>query len=173
MMDTIFLIGYMGSGKTMVGRSLSKSNNYNFYDLDKFIELNEKKSISEIFTNKNEVYFREIESKYLNQLISIKEKKIISTGGGTPCYSNNIDLINNNSVSIYLKASVDTLVKRLKDAQINRPLISHLKDTNELKDFISKHLFERNYFYEKAKIKIKTDDLKLREIINLIIGSLA
>jgi shikimate kinase len=157
----------------MVGRSLSKSINYNFYDLDKFIELNEKKSISEIFTHKNEVYFREIESKYLNQLISIKEKKIISTGGGTPCYSNNIDLINNNSVSIYLKASVDTLVKRLKDAQINRPLISHLKDTNELKDFISKHLFERNYFYEKAKIKIKTDDLKLREIINLIIGSLA
>ena len=68
-----------------------------------------------------------LRSKYLNQLISIKEKKIISTGGGTPCYSNNIDLINNNSVSIYLKASVDTLVKRLKDAKINRPLISHLK----------------------------------------------
>ena len=74
---------------------------------------------------------------------------------------------------MYKRQSVDTLVKRLKDAQINRPLISHLKDTNELKDFISKHLFERNYFYEKAKIKIKTDDLKLREIINLIIGSLA
>lgn len=173
MIDTIFLIGYMGSGKTVVGKSLSKSINYNFYDLDKFIELNEKKSISEIFTHNNEVYFREIESKYLNQLISIKEKKIISTGGGTPCYSNNIDLINDNSVSIYLKASVDTLVKRLEDAKINRPLISHLKDTNELKDFISKHLFERNYFYEKAKIKIKTDDLKLGEITNLIIGSLA
>ena len=173
MMDTIFLIGYMGSGKTVVGKSLSKSINYNFYDLDKFIELNEKKSISEIFRLKNEIYFREIESKYLNELISVKEKKIISTGGGTPCYSNNIDLINNNSVSIYLKASVDTLVKRLNDAKINRPLISHLKDKNELKDFISKHLFERNYFYEKAKIKIKTDDLKLSEIINLIIGSLA
>lgn len=172
-MDTIFLIGYMGSGKTLVGRSLSESINYNFYDLDKYIEQNEKKSISEIFMHKNEVYFREIESKYLNQLISINEKKIISTGGGTPCYSNNIDLINKNSVSIYLKASVDTLVNRLKDAQINRPLISHLKDTTELKDFISKHLFERNYFYEKAKIKIITDDLKLREIINLIVGSLA
>ena len=89
------------------------------------------------------------------------------------CYKNNIELINNNSVSIYLKASVDTLVKRLKDAKINRPLISHLKDRNELKDFISKHLFERNYFYEKAEIKIKTDDLKLGEITNLIIGSLA
>ena len=173
MMDTIFLIGYMGSGKTVVGKLLSKSINYNFYDLDKFIELNEKKSISEIFRLKNEIYFREIESKYLNELISVKEKKIISTGGGTPCYSNNIDLINNNSVSIYLKASVDTLVKRLNDAKINRPLISHLKDKSELKDFISKHLFERNYFYEKAKIKIKTDDLKLGEIINLIIGSLA
>jgi len=173
MMDTIFLIGYMGSGKTVVGKLLSKSINYNFYDLDKFIELNEKKSISEIFRLKNEIYFREIESKYLNELISVKEKKIISTGGGTPCYSNNIDLINNNSVSIYLKASVDTLVKRLNDAKINRPLISHLKDKSELKDFISKHLFERNYFYEKAKIKIKTDDLKLSEIINLIIGSLA
>ena len=77
-MDTIFLIGYMGSGKTVVGKSLSKSINYNFYDLDKFIELNEKKSISEIFTHKNEVYFRKIESEYLNQLISIKEKFALS-----------------------------------------------------------------------------------------------
>ena len=79
--NTIFLIGYMGAGKTVIGKSLSKKINYKFYDLDNYIEIKEGKKIPEIFNQKNEVYFRKIENKYLDHLSSINEKKIISTGG--------------------------------------------------------------------------------------------
>ena len=111
--NTIFLIGYMGAGKSVIGKSLSKKINYKFYDLDDYIEIKEGKKVSDIFDQENEVYFRKIENKYLDQLSSKKEKKIISTGGGTPCFDNNLDIILNstNSLSIYLKANVNTLVK--------------------------------------------------------------
>ena len=168
--NTIFLIGYMGVGKTVVGKSLSKKINYKFYDLDNYIEIKEGKKVSEIFNQENEVYFRKIENKYLNNLSSTKEKKIISTGGGTPCFDNNLSIIqdSSNSLSIYLKANVDTLVNRLKNSIDKRPLISHLKDDKELRDFITKHLFERSFYYEKSDIKIKTDDLAIKDIIKLI-----
>ena len=106
--NTIFLIGYMGAGKSVIGKSLSKKINYKFYDLDDYIEIKEGKKLSDIFDQENEVYFRKIENKYLDQLSSKKEKKIISTGGGTPCFDNNLDIILNstNSLSIYLKANV-------------------------------------------------------------------
>ena len=79
MVNTIFLIGYMGAGKTVIGKALSKSLNYNFYDLDNFIELEEKKKISEIFDDHNEVYFRNLENKYLKILSQKKDKKVINT----------------------------------------------------------------------------------------------
>ena len=161
--NTIFLIGYMGAGKSVIGKSLSKKINYKFYDLDDYIEIKEGKKVSDIFDQENEVYFRKIENKYLDQLSSKKEKKIISTGGGTPCFDNNLDIILNstNSLSIYLKANVNTLVKRLKNSIAKRPLISHLKDDEDLRDFVSKHLFERSFFYEKSDVKIITDDIEV------------
>ena len=168
--NTIFLTGYMGAGKTLIGKSLSKKINYKFYDLDNYIEIKEGKKVSEIFNQKNEVYFRKIENKYLNQLSSKNEKKIISIGGGTPCFKNNLNIIQDtsDSLSIYLKANVNTLVSRLKNSINKRPLISHLKDDQELRDFITKHLFERSFYYEKSDIKIKTDDLELNDIVKLI-----
>ena len=95
--NTIFLIGYMGAGKSVIGKSLSKKINYKFYDLDDYIEIKEGKKVSDIFDQENEVYFRKIENKYLDQLSSKKEKKIISTGGGTPCFENNLDIIMNST----------------------------------------------------------------------------
>ncbi len=168
--NTIFLIGYMGAGKSVIGKSLSKKINYKFYDLDDYIEIKEGKKVSDIFDQENEVYFRKIENKYLDQLSSKKEKKIISTGGGTPGVYNNLDIILNstNSLSIYLKANVNTLVKRLKNSIAKRPLISHLKDDEDLRDFISKHLFERSFFYEKSDVKIITDDIEVNDTIKLI-----
>jgi len=167
---TIFLTGYMGAGKTLIGKSLSKKINYKFYDLDNYIEIKEGKKVSEIFNQKNEVYFRKIENKYLDQLSSKNEKKIISTGGGTPCFKNNLNLIQNtpDSLSIYLKANVNTLVQRLKNSITKRPLILHLKNDQELRDFITKHLFERSFYYEKSDVKIKTDDIELSDIVKLI-----
>ena len=164
----------MGAGKTVIGKSLSKSINYEFYDLDNFIELGEKKKISEIFNDHNEVHFRNLESSYLKTISQKKEKKVISLGGGTPCFETNIEIINNtpDSTTIYLKASVNSIVNRLKDGKNKRPIISHLKSDNDLKDFINKHLFERSFYYEKAKIKITTDDLELNQITKLIKGVL-
>ena len=96
-------------------------------------------------------------------------------GGGTPCFESNIDIITNtpDSTTIYLKASVISLIKRLKDGKTKRPVISHLKSDNDLKDFINKHLFERSYYYEKAEIKITTDNLEINQITKLIKGVLA
>ena len=161
MLNTIFLIGYMGAGKSVVGRLLSQFNGFNFYDLDEYIEANEGKKVSEIFNENNEVYFRKIENKYLNEISLLKNNKIISTGGGTPCFQNNFEIINesSNSTSIYLKANIDVLVNRLKESNNDRPLISHLTDEHKLKEFITKHLFERSYYYEKSKIKLVTDNL--------------
>ena len=170
MLNTIFLIGYMGAGKSAIGKSLSKNNGYKFYDLDKYIEEKEGRKISEIFNHNNEVYFRKIENSYLKEISLIKEDKIISTGGGTPCFQNNFEIIDNlpNSLSVYLKASVETLTARLKDSIEERPLISSLQDPLQLKEFITKHLFERSFYYEKSKFKVKTDDLDINTIVNLI-----
>ena len=168
--NTIFLLGYMGAGKTVIGRSLSKKLGFKFYDLDNYIERIEGKKVSEIFNEKNEVYFRKIENKYLQELLSKNEKKIISTGGGTPCFKNNLKIIQNssNSISIYLKANIETLVKRLWYSIDKRPIISHIGNEDELKEFITKHLFERSFYYEKSDVKIKTDDIQLKDIVKLI-----
>ncbi len=167
MKRTIFLIGYMGSGKSVIGKELSKRILYTFYDLDYFIEMNEKLSINQIFDKKKELYFREIEKKYLIKLIDKDENKIISLGGGTPCYNNNMDLILNtrNSESIYLKRSIDILVERLFKKLSSRPLISHLKNRNELKEFVSKHLFERNQYYLRSKKILNTNNLELDDVV--------
>ena len=171
MLNTIFLIGYMGAGKSAIGKSLSKNNGYKFYDLDKYIEEREGRKISEIFNDNNEVYFRKIENSYLKEISLIKENKIISTGGGTPCFQNNFEIIDNlpNSLSVYLKASVETLTARLKDSIEERPLISHLQDPLQLNEFITKHLFERSFYYEKSKFKVKTDSLDINTIVKLIV----
>ena len=175
MLNTIFLIGYMGAGKSVVGKLLSQINGFNFYDLDEYIEAKEGKKVSEIFNQNNEVYYRKIENKYLKEISLLKDNKIISTGGGTPCFQNNFEIINEspNSTSIYLKAKIDVLVNRLKDSIDNRPIISHLTDEYKLKEFITKHLFERNYYYEKSRIKIVTDNLEPTEIVKLIASKLA
>lgn len=175
MVRTVFLIGYMGAGKTTVGKSLAKKIKYNFYDLDNYIELKERRSIENIFQEKNEVYFRKIEHKYLKELSTIKENKIISTGGGTPCFKNNLDLINSaeNSISIYLKASVEVLMERLKNGIEKRPLISHLNESYKLKDYLNKHLFERSFYYEQSKIKVKTDGMNLNDVTKMILEILA
>lgn len=175
MVRTVFLIGYMGAGKTTVGKSLAKKIKYNFYDLDNYIELKERRTIENIFQEKNEVYFRKIEHKYLKELSTIKENKIISTGGGTPCFKTNLDLINSteNSISIYLKASVEVLMERLKNGIEKRPLISHLNESDKLKDYLNKHLFERSFYYEQSKIKVKTDGMNLNDVTKMILEILA
>ncbi len=161
----IVLLGYMGSGKTSVGKKLAVATGLPFIDSDAYIEEKSKKTISEIFNKKGESFFRMEEHKFLKELLEKQNDFILSLGGGTPCYADNMRLINNygNCISIYLRTSISTLVDRLQTQKDTRPLIARLDE--ELHEFIGKHLFERSFFYEKAQQKIVTDNKTPKELI--------
>ena len=160
----IVLLGYMASGKSTIGREISKKLDMKFIDLDDYISKREKSSISEIFKVKGEIYFRKIESFYLSEILNSKDSIILSLGGGTPCYSNNMELIlNSEASSIYIKASIKTLVARLTSEKNKRPLVAELEN-DKLTEFVAKHLFERRFFYEQASITVITEDKSIEEI---------
>jgi len=150
-----FLIGYMGSGKTTVGKQLAKKLNLQFIDMDLFIENRYHKSISAIFEEKGEAGFREIERKALSEIIDF-ENVVISTGGGLPCFFDNMDVMNQAGTTIYLKVNVEELAKRLRTGKQQRPLIKE-KNAEEMKDFIAVNLEKREKFYNKANFIFETD----------------
>ncbi|NMH86440.1 shikimate kinase [Flavivirga algicola] len=167
----VVLIGYMASGKSTLGRILAKKLNYDFIDLDDYIEEKELLSISDIFKSKGEIYFRKVETVYLKELLEHKTKLVLSLGGGTPCYSNNMDLLRNlpHIKSIYLKASIPTLVTRLKKEKSKRPLIAHIETDELLTEFIGKHLFERSQFYSLSDVTITSDNKTEDDIIEELV----
>jgi len=170
---TIVLLGYMGSGKSRVGKALSQCVDIPYIDLDSYIEIQEKSSIESIFNNNGEVYFRKKERHYLEQLFLQKDPVILALGGGTPCYYDTMDfIVNSEVISFYLKARINTLVSRLGIEKTHRPLISHLETEADLKEFIGKHLFERLPFYSKASHIIDVD-LETPEALSLKIIKLA
>lgn len=152
----IILLGYMTSGKSVIGKKIAKILNWQFIDLDDVISKNEGESISDIFKNKGEIYFRKVESKYLQEVINEAHHTIISLGGGTPCYSNNMNLIKNVAgvTSIYLDVSVPELAKRLYKHKLERPLVAHITSLDEMTEFVGKHIFERILFYNQADLKV-------------------
>src|SRR5664279_2309648 len=123
--QTIYIIGFMGSGKTTIGKKLASVLGWSFIDLDKEIEKHEGKTISVIFSEKGEDYFREVESHLIRNLKSGTDT-IISTGGGTPCYSNNMDIMLKSGLTIYLKLTPSQLRNRLSESKGDRPLIKDL-----------------------------------------------
>ncbi|ULC58684.1 AAA family ATPase [Flaviramulus sp. BrNp1-15] len=167
----LVLIGYMASGKSSLGKKLAEKLDYEFVDLDDFIENKENASVSNIFKNKGEIYFRKQETLYLKELLQTKTNIILSVGGGTPCYAKNMQLILNadNVKSIYLKASIPNLVDKLIKKKSKRPLIAHIKTKDELTEFIGKHLFERVQYYNQAEIQIITDNKTKKEIVEDIV----
>lgn len=167
----IVLLGYMASGKSAVGNILSNKLGIQCVDLDNFIEEKEGLPISEIFKLKGEIYFRKKEGVYLKELLNLNEDYIISLGGGTPCYGNNMEFIEINSKSFYLSASINTIFDRLNGETSQRPLVAEIGKEN-LKEFIAKHLFERNLFYEKAQKKILVDGKSVFKIVDEIIALL-
>ena len=169
----IVLIGYMGSGKSLIGSHLAKKIDYKFIDLDQYIEKNEACSISKIFKDSGDIYFRKIETKYLIKCLSENNNIVLSLGGGTPCYNDNLTHINSTNItSIYLKNNNVELSKRLYKNNNNRPLISSIKSEKKMIEFVSKHLFEREVFYNKANITIDCYKKDADAICNHIISNL-
>lgn len=160
----IVLLGYMASGKSSIGKKISKSLQTEFIDLDDYIIEKENRSIADVFAKKGEIYFRKIEHQYLKEILEQKTNFILSLGGGTPCYAGNMELIKkSNTISIYLQGNVPTMVKRLIKKKAKRPIIASLGD-DKIPEFVAKHLFERRFFYEQANIIIKIDDKKKSKV---------
>ena len=169
----IVLIGYMGSGKSLIGSHLAKKIDYKFIDLDQYIEKNEACSISKIFEDSGDIYFRKIETKYLIKCLSENNNIVLSVGGGTPCYNDNLTHINSaNNISFYLKNNNVELSKRLYKNNNNRPLISTIKSEQKMIEFVSKHLFEREVFYNKANVTVDCYKKDVYSICDLIISNL-
>ncbi|HAP94443.1 shikimate kinase [Epilithonimonas hominis] len=159
----ISLLGYMGSGKSHVSKNLSKKLNFQLIDLDQKISEENLLSIPEIFQTKGEIFFRKEEKRVLENILNEEKDIILSLGGGTPVYYNNMDLINEKSKSIFLRASVKTLTERVLLQKNTRPLIAKLND-DDVPEFIAKHLFERNPFYSKSHFTVDTDSKTANDI---------
>lgn len=148
-MNRIILIGYMGAGKTTIGKALSKELGMMFYDLDWYIETRMHRTVAQIFAEKGEEGFRKIEYNMLHEVAEF-ENVIISCGGGTPCFFDNMDYLNAQGDTVYLKASPEVLCGHLKIGKVERPLIKG-KSPEELQQFIIEQLEKREPFYNKAK----------------------
>lgn len=148
-MNRIILIGYMGAGKTTIGKALSKELDMMFYDLDWYIETRMHRTVAQIFAEKGEEGFRRIEHNMLHEVAEF-ENVIISCGGGTPCFFDNMDYLNAQGDTVYLKASPEVLCGHLKMGKVERPLIKG-KSPEELQQFIIEQLEKREPFYNKAK----------------------
>jgi shikimate kinase len=158
----IFLVGYMGSGKTTLGQKLAYNLKHKFIDLDAYIEEEEGRTISAIFEEDGEDYFRKLERLYLHRIID-EEDVVIATGGGTPCFFDNMEQMNEYGRTIYINMHPKALIKRLKESDEMRPLIAG-KSEKQMLDFIFQSLREREPFYTKAHKIVTGFDLTAQKL---------
>jgi len=164
----IFLIGFMGSGKTHWGKLLSSKLQLPFRDLDSLIVEKEQRSVSDIFAAEGEEYFRYKEMEMLEELIGREENFILSCGGGTPCFFNNIEFMKKSGKVVWLNTSVEVLKERLLKERMSRPLIREVDD-EELKRFIIRKLSERKMYYEQADVMVNEESITLEELIRVLL----
>lgn len=164
----IFLIGFMGSGKTYWGKLLSIKLQLPFKDLDTVIVGKENKSVAEIFADKGEEYFRYQEKEVLEQIIQEQDSFILSCGGGTPCFFNNIEIMKKNGKVVWLNTAIDVLKERLLKERMSRPLIREIDDA-ELKRYIIRKLSERRMYYEQADVMVNEESISLERLIQLVL----
>lgn len=160
----LYLIGFMGVGKTTIGEQLATQHNINFIDTDKEIEKATNDKISEIFRKNGEDYFRELESRILKK---ISKDTIVACGGGVPLYNKNMEFIAESGISIYLKASEENIFIRLSENPRNRPLIQDKKNES-LRHFIKETMKKREKFYTMADYTIDTNNLSERNVLRKI-----
>ena len=157
----------MGSGKSRVGKALAEQMKIPFLDLDAYIETEENRSIPAIFNAVGELGFRKLEWSYLQQLVAQKENQVLALGGGTPCYSNVMGFLKSQPQirTVFLKTQLAILAERLWSERRHRPMIAHIESQEALVEFIGKHLFERNPFYEQALYRVDTSAKSVSTIV--------
>ena len=160
----------MGSGKTTVGKQLAEALGWQFVDLDAFIENRYRMNISDIFAKQGESAFREIERNALRE-VALFEDVVISTGGGSPCFFDNMEVMKNAGKTVYLNVSVDELANRLKTGKTKRPLVRN-KNQEELKTFIAENLTKREPYYQQASQTVDAEGLQNKQDIALIIKNI-
>ena len=170
-MERVYLIGYMGCGKTTIGKRLAKSLGWDVIDMDSRIENRYRKTIPDIFASEGEESFRKKERFILEELSAL-ENVVVSTGGGAPCFFDNIDVMNSSGLCVYIRMTPEALAARLKNAKANRPLLKD-KTEEELTGFIKEQLEKRRAFYEQARYVIDNDNgtpeeaaAKIAELLN-------
>tara|TARA_R110002051_G_scaffold91205_3_gene160257 strand:- start:26748 stop:27272 length:525 start_codon:yes stop_codon:yes gene_type:complete len=171
----IYLLGYMGSGKSTVGKQLASYIGSDFVDFDAYICEKEQMTIPEIFDKKGEIYFRKAESKYLKMLLdSDQGKLVVALGGGTPCYGNAMELLKMSGYqTIYLNLPFQTLANRLWTERAARPLVASIDTYEALEDYVRKHLFERGFYYNQAQTVIKIEPTAtINEVVEDIVARL-
>jgi len=162
----IFLIGYMGCGKSYWGKFLAESLGYDFIDLDALIEKREGLSIPEIFEQFGEASFRVREHAALESLKELTTPAIISTGGGAPCFHNNMDTMNVSGKTLFLEASPLILKQNILKSDSERPIVKAVPES-ELEAYIANHLKQRLPFYNQAQLKVNVDGLRLNDLLDL------
>jgi len=169
-MKKILLVGYMASGKTTIALLLSKAAGLTYMDLDEVIENKSEKKIADIFAEGGEIAFRKTEHESLKEILNNDKGFVLALGGGTPCYAGNHEFLKQEDVvSVYLKASVPELAKRLAVKEHKRPLLQNVEPA-DMEDFIAKHLFDRNYYYHQAKHVVNVDGKMPEAIVNEILS---
>lgn len=162
----VYLLGFMGSGKSSIGKKLSMKLGWDFADLDQVIEDGEGRSISEIFDKHGETAFRKMESEYLRRITSGRNT-IIACGGGTPCFFENMAFMNENGLTVYIKMDVISLKNRLVNSKKERPLIRDIQDDQLIK-YLSDKLAERDRFYLQSKIIFGGLNVDINRLMNII-----
>lgn len=162
----IYLIGYMGSGKTMVGKRLAKVLNYEFLDLDQLFEERYRLSVSAFFEKYDEKAFRQIETKLIEE-VSQSSKLVISTGGGVPCFFDNLEKMKNSGIVVYFQMAVKSLIDRLSKAKKIRPILKNLSG-DELYSFIENQLSEREIYYKQAHITVQGESININALAETI-----
>lgn len=152
-MDKIFIVGMPGSGKSTMARYLCSKTKFNYFDLDEEIEKKSLKSISQIFKDEGEDHFRFLETKLLKEIIKKEKVFILSTGGGTPCFNKNMDVMKKNGITIFLNTSIDTLTERVSKKN-KRPLFN----SKNIKETINDMFNKRIKYYNQSKFSINNNN---------------
>jgi shikimate kinase len=163
----IFLVGFMGCGKTHWGRQLSQKLQIPFFDLDEVIVEREGKAITDIFSELGEEYFRMLEKDVLHLLTESHDTFVMACGGGAPCFFNNIDYMKKNGAAVWIHSSTDTLYQRLVNEKEQRPLVKAIPD-DQLRSYIIKKNADRKIFYQQADVFINEEDITLDTLIQKI-----